>query len=74
VAARKVYHVVPDGDMWRVKHDGTVVSSHYTKAAAVDAGRTVAKANIPSQLVVHKSDGAIETEWTYGDDPYPPKG
>jgi hypothetical protein len=74
MAARKVYHVVPSAGLWQVKHSGLVVSTHYTKDAAVDAGRRVAKANVPSQLVVHRADGTIETEWTYGDDPYPPRG
>jgi hypothetical protein len=72
--ARKVYRVVPASDMWQVKHNGGILSSHYTKQAAIDSGRLVAKANEPSQLVVHKSDGTIETEWTYGNDPYPPQG
>jgi hypothetical protein len=74
MATRKVYHVVPAGTLWQVKHNGEVLSSHYTKQTAIDAGRTAAKANMPSQLVIHKSDGTIETEYTYGDDPYPPQG
>lgn len=72
--ARKVYHVVPAGSDWQVKHQGAVISTHRTKEAAVDAGRRVAIASQPSQLVIHKSDGTIETEYTYGDDPYPPRG
>lgn len=55
--ARKVYRVVPAGGNWQVKHEGAV----HTKEAAVDAGRKVAIANQPSQLVVHKADGTIET-------------
>lgn len=72
--ARKVYRVVPASGDWQVKHQGAVLSTHRTKDVAVEAGRRVAKANQPSQLVVHKSDGTIETEYTYGDDPYPPSG
>lgn len=74
MAARKVYRVLPDGGDWVVKHDGVVLSRHYTKQPAIDAGQKVAKANQPSQLVVHRADGTIEFEWTYGNDPYPPKG
>jgi hypothetical protein len=74
MAARKVYRVVPGGGMWNLKHDGTTLKSFYTKAAAVDEGRRAAKANQPSQLVVHRADGTIEEEFTYGDDPYPPRG
>jgi hypothetical protein len=47
---------------WEVKQD------------AIDSGRRVAIANQPSQLVVHRADGTIEVEWTYDNDPYPPKG
>ena len=69
--ARKVYHVVPE---WDVKHEGALLSHHALKSDAVEAGKKVAKANEPSQLVVHKADGTFEYEHTYGDDPYPPVG
>jgi hypothetical protein len=72
--SRKIYWVVPDGSMWSVKHEGVVLSSHYTKAAAVEAGRTVAKRNAPSQLRVMKADGTFDYEYTYELDPYPPSG
>lgn len=69
--ARKRFWVVPE---WDVKHNGRVLSHHYLKSAAVDAGTKVAKANKPSQLTVLKLDGTIEYEHTYGNDPYPPVG
>lgn len=72
--ARKVYHVVPNGTNWQVKHNGQVLSNHYLKVYAVSAGQQIAKANQPSQLVVHKADGTIEYEYTYGNDPFPPRG
>jgi hypothetical protein len=71
--ARNRYDVVP-ADKWDVTHGGAVLSSHDTKDPAVEAGRKVAQANEPSQLVVHKQDGTFEYEYTYGDDPFPPKG
>lgn len=72
--ARKVYRVVPAGSDWQVTHNGRVLSTHHTKPPAVSAGQAVAKANQPSQLVVHRADGTIEYEYTYGDDPFPPAG
>ena len=36
--------------------------------------KEVAKNQPPSQVVVRKQDGTIQTEYTYGDDPYPPRG
>lgn len=72
--ARKVYRVVPNAGDWDVTHEGQVLSHHYLKDNAVEAGKKVAKANQPSQLVVHKADGTFEYEHTYGDDPFPPRG
>jgi hypothetical protein len=71
---RSQYHVVPAGDNWKVEKGSQVVGSYDTKDEAVDQGRQVAKDNQPSQLVIHTADGRIETEYTYGDDPYPPAG
>jgi hypothetical protein len=66
---RKVYRVVPNQGNWNVTHNGMVLSHHYRKDTAIDAGRQVARANEPSQLVVHKADGTFEYEYTYGNDP-----
>ncbi len=74
MATRNVYRVVPATGKWQIKKDGLILSNHVLKSEAIDTGRKLAIANQPSQLVVHKADGTIETEWTYGSDPYPPKG
>jgi hypothetical protein len=71
---RKVYRVQHISTNWHVRHNGSSLSTHALKNEAVSAGQSVAKANAPSQLVVHKLDGTIEYEYTYGDDPFPPKG
>lgn len=72
--ARKRYDVVPKGTLWAVTHQGSTLSTHITKSAAVDAGVSIAKANQPSQLIIHRADGTIEDERTYGNDPFPPRG
>lgn len=74
--ARTIYDVSPDGDEWVVKkREASRASGRFsTKSAAVARGRELAKANRPSQLVVRRGDGTIETEYTYGDDPFPPRG
>ncbi|BCB85744.1 DUF2188 domain-containing protein [Phytohabitans suffuscus] len=72
--ARKVYWVKPDTDQWKVEHNNVALSRHNTKSAAVDAGTKVAKDNQPSQLRVMKENGTFDYEYTYGDDPFPPKG
>ncbi len=46
-----------------------------TKQPAVDAGRQTAKGSAdPSQLVIKKADGRIQTEHTYQNDPRRHKG
>lgn len=64
---RTVYHVQPDGDGWAVKGAGAerAVSTHGTKKEALTAGRELAHNQVPSQLVVHKSDGKIQESWSY---------
>lgn len=71
-----MYHVVPDGEYWRVKVEGSPLAGRRfrLKQDAIDYARRQAKANRPSQVVVHKSDGTIQTEWTYNGDPFPPSG
>ncbi|CAM98544.1 DUF2188 domain-containing protein [Clavibacter michiganensis] len=72
--ARKRYDVVYKLSVWTVTHAGSTVSTHSTKQYAIDAGVALAKANQPSQLIIHRSDGTIEDERTYGNDPFPPRG
>lgn len=74
VTKRNRYDVVPSNTNWAVKHEGATLSTHVLKSAAIDAGVKVARQNAPSQLVIHRADGTIEDERTYGNDPYPPPG
>lgn len=70
---RTVYHVVYDGDgmQWRVLRENAKRASrvHATKKEAIATGKTLAKNNKPAQLVIHKMDGLIQNEYTYGNDP-----
>jgi hypothetical protein len=59
---------------WKVTHNGVALSTHSSKQPAIDAGVAIAKKNQPSQLKIQRSDGTIEDERTYEDDPYPPRG
>ena len=64
MSTRRVYRVQYISSTWCVRHELRTLSTHVTKAAAVTEGTKVAKANTPSQLVVHKTDGTIEYEYT----------
>jgi len=78
MAKRKVYHVVPDADSgsWKVKAEGgqRASSVHQTKAEAEKAARNLAKNQPLGQVIIHGQDGKIQKEYTYGEDPHPPKG
>lgn len=66
---RTTYHVTTHKDGWKVALEGTKapVSAHDTKAEALDAAREIAKTVEPSQVVVHKQDGTIQTQFGYGE-------
>jgi hypothetical protein len=70
---RTVYHVVPDktGEHWIIsqERDDVFREEYRTKAEAVEAAKRRARGQEPSQVKVHKSDGNMEYESTYGDDP-----
>ena len=76
MAKRVTYTVAPDGDRWKVKkRGGSRASGTFDKKEdAVSRGRELAKAQERGQLVIKKKNGRIQTEYTYGDDPFPPRG
>jgi len=74
---RKTYHVIPrTNGGWNVKLEkaSRASSSHDTKADAVAHAKELAKKQPLGQVVIHRQDGTIQTEHTYGRDPYPPEG
>ncbi len=72
---RNVFRVVPNSKGgWKLTLSGKTISNHRKKETAKQKGRKLAKRDKPSQLVLHKKDGTIQTEYTYGRDPYPPEG
>jgi hypothetical protein len=74
---RKVYHVTPGaGGGWDVKaEDNKRPSGNFkTKTDAVARGKELAKKASLGQIKIHKQNGKIQTEHTYGDDPKKYKG
>ncbi len=75
---RTKFHITYDRkkEDWKIKREKSthVESAHPTKAKAVGRGRQMAKVQRPSQIVIHKKDGTIQEERTYGNDPFPPRG
>lgn len=68
---RKVYHVTKDTDGWQVKAEGADRATARTssKEQAVAKATELAKAAELGQLIIHREDGSIEKEHTYGKDP-----
>ena len=67
----RIYHVMhtrPCG--WLVKGEKAQRASsvHYTKEQAIERGRALAKAR-KGQLIIHKGNGKVQIEYTYGHDP-----
>ena len=67
---RKVFHVTPHDEGWKLMIEGAdkPVSLHSTKDEAMTAAREAAKKAEPSQVVVHKMDGTIQSQFGYGED------
>ncbi|QSR88271.1 DUF2188 domain-containing protein [Methylacidiphilum caldifontis] len=73
----KTYHVTPRTDGgWNVKEENgsRASSSHDTKTEAIALAKELAKKQALGQVIIHKQGGTIQTEHTYGKDPYPPEG
>lgn len=76
MSKRRVYDVSPKGNDWTVKERGAerAVGNFENKSEAVERAREVGN-NLPlAQVVIRGRNGVIQTEYTYGKDPYPPKG
>lgn len=69
MSERKAYHVTPHPEGgWKVEAGGATraSSTHQTKEEAVDSAKELAKGQKPGQVVIHRQDGTIEAEQTYG--------
>jgi hypothetical protein len=72
----RTHHVVPNPKGgWDVKRGGAerASSHHETKAAALDEGRRLSRAQA-TELKIHNRDGRIAQSDSHGRDPNPPKG
>ncbi|MBZ0110974.1 MAG: phasin family protein [Thermoanaerobaculia bacterium] len=65
-----VFHIVPTKNGWAIESGKgkTPLSQHPTKDKALAAGRALAQSHEPSQLVVFKLDGKVQTSYSYGEE------
>ena len=68
---RKSYHVTPSGKGWCVRRAGAARadSIHDNKPDAITRAKDLAQRGALGQVKVHRRDGEIQTENTYGGDP-----
>ncbi len=74
---RKVIYVLSHGNQWKVQCDHCKSELTNTQADAISiAKRHVA--GLPegalSQILIQADGGKFRAEWTYGADPFPPRG
>lgn len=67
-------HVVPNGDNWQVKAEGSTraTKNFNTQREAIDFARDIARKQ-KSELVIHDRYGRIRDKDSYGNDPCPPR-
>lgn len=76
--ARHKYYVVLHQGEWKIKYGEKHFGPYRTQAdairKAVDAAHKVGDKGGEAQVLVQGKDNKFRTEWTYGNDPYPPPG
>ena len=74
---RKVIYVLSHGTQWKVQCDHCNSEVTNTQNEAIKLAKQHV-AGLPagtlSQILIQGDGGRFRTEWTYGNDPFPPKG
>lgn len=76
--ARSQYFVVLHDGQWKISFNGQHYGPYTTQQAAiraaVDAAHSTGQKGHDAQVMVQGVNNQFRTEWTYGNDPYPPRG
>lgn len=76
--ARAAYYVVLHGGQWKISHNDNHYGPYPTQRqairVAVDTAHRAGREGHEAQVLVQGQDSRFRTEWTYGNDPYPPPG
>jgi len=74
---RRIIYVLSAGTLWKVKCDHCKEETKNTQLEAIKYAK-VHVAGLPagtlSQILIQGDEGKWRTEWTYGQDPFPPRG
>jgi CheY-like chemotaxis protein len=62
-----IYRVLPDQDGWIVRQEsgGRLVDRAFTKEIAIESARRRARGSMYGTVIVHGTDGSIESEYEY---------
>jgi hypothetical protein len=78
MSSRIQYFVVFHENEWKISLNGKHYGPYQTQAnairAAVDAAHIEGGKGNDAQVLVQGQNNQFRTEWTYGNDPYPPRG
>ncbi|SON54238.1 hypothetical protein HDIA_0697 [Hartmannibacter diazotrophicus] len=72
---RKNQYVVRNGKTWGVRGEASerLTRTFETQREAIDFGREIAR-NQRTELRIQGRDARFREAWSYGSDPFPPKG
>lgn len=74
---RRSIYVVSAGSQWQVKCDHCSSQNFATQGEAIRVAKSHV-AGLPggtlSQILIQNDQGQFRAEWTYGKDPFPPRG
>jgi len=77
-AASAAGFVVRHQNEWKISYNGKHYGPYDTQKQAirdaVDAAYKAGQKGHDAQVLVQGTDSKFRTEWTYGNDPYPPPG
>lgn len=75
---RAQYFVVKKDGQWKIAHNDNHFGPYPTQRdaikSAVDAAHKAGNLGYDAQVLVQNEQSKFRAEWTYGHDPYPPKG
>ena len=73
MAKRQVFHSVKRNGVWIVTRSNKAISTHQTQVESETEAKRLGRAAYSGgglgQAVMHRADGEIRTEHTYGKDP-----
>lgn len=76
--ARAQYFVVLHDGQWKISYEGKHYGPYPTQQVAIQTAvataHTAGQRGHDAQVMVQGLNNQFRTEWTYGHDPYPPKG